>query len=113
MASRKLKNVGTPSVHCLQQVRSDVLDICALPVPRIVIVPDEKDVYRIKGLLLGPAGTPYEGGFFRFVLECMPTRLLVKLLTTNDGQVRLASYLNEGGMICLSLLGTWPEPVSN
>ncbi|KAL3193616.1 hypothetical protein MRX96_016963 [Rhipicephalus microplus] len=95
VASRKLKNVGTPSVYCLQQVRPAVLDIYVLPVPRIVIIPDEKNVSRIHGLLLGPAGTPYEGGFFRFVQKCMPTRLLVKLLTTDDGQVRFAPYLNE------------------
>ncbi|KAH7942981.1 ubiquitin-conjugating enzyme E2 Z [Rhipicephalus sanguineus] len=115
--SRELKDVGTPSVQCLQKVRRDVLDIFAQPVPGVVIAPDEKDVTRIHGLLLGPPCTPYEGGFFRFVLKCPPDFPVqpprVKLLTTDGGRVRFAPNLNEDGMICLSLLGTWPGPAWN
>ncbi|XP_037286351.2 ubiquitin-conjugating enzyme E2 Z [Rhipicephalus microplus] len=115
-APRQL-NVGTPSDQCLHKVRRDILDVYALPISGVVITPVEKDVTRIHGLLLGPPGTPYEGGFFRFVLKCPPDfparPPLVKLLTTGDGQVRFAPNLNEDGMVCLSLLGTWPGPVWN
>ncbi|KAL1434439.1 hypothetical protein MTO96_011538 [Rhipicephalus appendiculatus] len=102
-------------IQCLHKVRRDVLDIYAQPVPGVVVAPDEKDVTRIHGLLLGPPCTPYEGGFFRFVLKCPPDFPAqpprVKLLTTDGGRVRFAPNLNEDGMICLSLLGTWPGPV--
>ncbi|KAL3180479.1 hypothetical protein MRX96_009034 [Rhipicephalus microplus] len=116
-ATRQLKNAVTPSFQCLHQVRRDVKEIYALLIPGVIIVPDERDVTRIHGLLLGPAGTPYEGGFFRFVLKCPPDfpakPPLVKLLTTDKGRVRFAPSLNEDGMICLSLLGTWSGPVWN
>ncbi|KAL3180456.1 hypothetical protein MRX96_009012 [Rhipicephalus microplus] len=84
-----LKNVGTPSLHCLHQVWHLGMDIYALLIPGVIIVPDERDGTRIHGFLLGPAGTPYESGFFRFVLKCPPAfpakQPLVKLLTTDEG----------------------------
>ncbi|KAL3180460.1 hypothetical protein MRX96_009025 [Rhipicephalus microplus] len=93
------------------------MDIYALLIPGVIIVPDERDGTRIHGLLLGPVGTPYEGGFFRFVLNCPPAfpakPLLVKLLTTDEGRVRFAPNPNEDGMISLSLLGTWSGPMWN
>ncbi|KAL3180474.1 hypothetical protein MRX96_009029 [Rhipicephalus microplus] len=116
-APRQLRNFGTPSFQCLRQVRRDVIDIYALPIPGVIIVPDERDITTIHGILLGPAGTPYEGGFFRFVLKYPPDYPakppLVKLLTTDKGRVRFAPKLNEDGMLCLSLLGTRPGPVWN
>ncbi|KAL3180468.1 hypothetical protein MRX96_009023 [Rhipicephalus microplus] len=93
------------------------MDIYALLIPGVIIVPDERDVTRIHGLLLGPVGTPYKGGFFRFVLKCPPAfparPPLVKLLTIDEGRVRSAPNLNEDGMICLFLLGTWSGPMWN
>ncbi|KAL3180454.1 hypothetical protein MRX96_009011 [Rhipicephalus microplus] len=113
-ASRLRKNV-TPSFQCLHQIRRDVMDLYAKPIPEVIIVPDDRDITRIYGLLLGPAGTPYEGGFFRYFVKCPPDFPAhpprVKLLTTDGGRVGFAPNLNEDGMICLSLLGTWPGPV--
>lgn len=112
--SREVKD-EPPSPRCLRKTRRDILDIYAQPVPGVVVAPDEKDVTRIHVLLLGPPGTPYEGGFFRYLLKCPadfpaePPR--VRLMTTDGGRVRFAPNLNEDGMICLSLLGTWPGPV--
>ncbi|KAH6942738.1 hypothetical protein HPB50_009649 [Hyalomma asiaticum] len=105
---------GPPSLQCLHKVRRDVLDIYATPVPGVVMSPDEKDVTRIHTLSLGPPCTPYEGGFFRFILQCPPDYPArpprVRLMTTGGGRVRFGPNLNEDGMICLSLLGTWPGP---
>ncbi|XP_075732724.1 ubiquitin-conjugating enzyme E2 Z-like [Rhipicephalus microplus] len=93
------------------------MDIYALLIPGVIIVPDERDVIRIHGLLLGPVGTPYEGGIFRFVLKYPPALPakppLVKLLTIDEGRERFAPNPNEDGMISLSLLGTWSGPMWN
>ncbi|KAL3180467.1 hypothetical protein MRX96_009022 [Rhipicephalus microplus] len=93
------------------------MDIYALLISGVIIVPDERDVTRIHGLLLGPVGTPYEGGFFWFVLKCPPAfpakQPLVKLLTTDEGRVRFAPNANEDGMICLAPVGTWSGPMWN
>ncbi|KAL3180469.1 hypothetical protein MRX96_009024 [Rhipicephalus microplus] len=93
------------------------MNIYVLLIPGVIIVPDERDVTRIHGLLLGPAGTPYEGGFFWFVLKRPPAfpakQPLVKLPTTDEARVRFAPNDNEDGMICLSLLGTSSGPMWN
>ncbi|XP_075732725.1 ubiquitin-conjugating enzyme E2 Z-like [Rhipicephalus microplus] len=93
------------------------MDIYALLIPGVIIVPDERDVTRIHGLLLGPVGTPYKGGFFWFVLKCPPAfpakPPLVKLVTIDEGRERFAPKPNEDGMISLSLLGTWSGPMWN
>nr|XP_037289344.1 ubiquitin-conjugating enzyme E2 Z-like [Rhipicephalus microplus] len=73
------------------------MDIYALLIAGVIIVPDERDVTRIHGLLLGPAAKPP----------------LVKFLTINEGQERFAPNPNEDGMISLSLLGTWSGPMWN
>ncbi|XP_037579423.1 ubiquitin-conjugating enzyme E2 Z-like [Dermacentor silvarum] len=63
----------------------------------------------------GPSGTPYDGGVFRYLLKrpidfpAEPPR--VRLMTTDAGRVWFAPNLNVDGMVCLSLLGTWPGPV--
>nr|XP_050032821.1 ubiquitin-conjugating enzyme E2 Z-like [Dermacentor andersoni] len=112
--SREAKDQQPPSPRCLRKTRHDILDIYARPVPGFVVTPDENDVTRIHVLLLGPPCTPYEGGFFRFLLKCPadfpaePPR--IRLMTTDGGRVRFGPNLNEDGMICLSLLGTWPGP---
>ncbi|KAL3180459.1 hypothetical protein MRX96_009015 [Rhipicephalus microplus] len=73
------------------------MDIYALLIPGDIIVPDERDVTRIHGLLLGPVAKPP----------------LVKLLTIDKGKERFAPNPNEDGMISLSLLGTWSGPIWN
>ncbi|KAL3180463.1 hypothetical protein MRX96_009019 [Rhipicephalus microplus] len=114
-ASRQLKNFETSTFQCLRQDRRPGMGIYALLIPGVIIVPNERDVTGIHGLLLGPAGTPYEGGFFQCVLKCPPDYPakppLVKLLTTDDGRVRSTPNLNEDDMKCLSLLGTLSRPV--
>ncbi|KAL3180465.1 hypothetical protein MRX96_009021 [Rhipicephalus microplus] len=73
------------------------MDIYTLLIPGVIIVPDERDVTRIHGLLLGPVAKP----------------LLVKLLTIEERRELFAPNPNEDGMISLSLLGTWSGPMWN
>ncbi|XP_065297015.1 ubiquitin-conjugating enzyme E2 Z-like [Dermacentor albipictus] len=101
-----------PSPLCILETKRALVDIYSKPVPGNYVVTDQDDVTRIQALLLGPAGTPYEGGFFWFVMRCQPEYPAkppqVRLMTTDGGRVRFGPNFNESGMICLSILGTWP-----
>lgn len=82
-------------------------------------------------MIVGPGDTPYDSGFFYFLLHCpadypnSPPK--VKLMTTGGGQVRFNPNLYASGkvrergsaawpalnpppQVCLSILGTWSGP---
>ena len=60
-------------------------------------------------LINGPSDTPYEGGFFHFILRFPPDYPYhpprVRLMTTGGGRVRFNPNLYENGTVCLSTLG--------
>jgi len=84
------------------------------PLPLIFCVPDEDHATVVHALIAGPFDTPYEGGFFWFVLNCpddypnQPPK--AKLMTTGGGGVRFNPNLYANGKVCLSILGTWQGP---
>ncbi|KAL3222454.1 hypothetical protein MRX96_004916 [Rhipicephalus microplus] len=59
------RDEDVPSV-CVSRVKKDVADIARDPPPGIYVAPNENDVTRIDALVVGPSGTPYEGGFLWF-----------------------------------------------
>lgn len=68
-----------------------------------------KNLFQIHALITGPFDTPYEGGFFYFLIRCPPDYPIrpprVKLMTTGGGQVRFNPNLYRNGKVCLSILG--------
>jgi len=84
------------------------------PLPSIFCVRDETLLTVLHAVITGPFETPYEGGFFWFVLNCpddypnSPPK--VKLMTTGGGSVRFNPNLYANGKVCLSILGTWAGP---
>ena len=64
---------------------------------------------QLSVLIIGPFDTPYEGGFFQFLLRFPPNYPFspprVKFLTTGDGTVRFNPNLYRNGKVCLSTLG--------
>lgn len=64
---------------------------------------------QIHALITGPFDTPYEGGFFYFLIRCPPDYPIrpprVKLMTTGDGRVRFNPNLYRSGKVCLSIIG--------
>lgn len=66
-------------------------------------------VFQIHALITGPFDTPYEGGFFYYIIRCPPDYPIraprVKLMTTGDNQVRFNPNLYKNGKVCLSILG--------
>ncbi|XP_065288647.1 ubiquitin-conjugating enzyme E2 Z-like [Dermacentor albipictus] len=103
-----------PSPQCLMRVKRDIADFDAKPPAGLFIAPDEEDVTRIHALVVGPGGTPYEGGFFQFFMRfpsdypLSPPR--VRIMTTDAGRVRFNPNLYACGRVCLSILGTWTGP---
>ncbi|CAM9178435.1 unnamed protein product [Ectocarpus sp. 4 AP-2014] len=103
-----------PSRECIRRVRNDIRSAMRDPIPGLFVYPDEDLVTVVHALVTGPFDTPYEGGFFYFVLHCpddyphSPPR--VRLMTTGGGTVRFNPNLYANGKVCLSILGTWNGP---
>ncbi|KAK8766109.1 hypothetical protein V5799_007108 [Amblyomma americanum] len=102
------------SPQCLFRVKRDIENFCAKPPPGLFIAPDEDDATKVHALIMGPAGTPYEGGFFHFLIKypsdypLSPPR--VRIMTTDSGRVGFNPNLYACGKVCLSILGTRPGP---
>ncbi|XP_054270922.1 ubiquitin-conjugating enzyme E2 Z-like [Macrosteles quadrilineatus] len=102
------------SAPCLLRVKSDLVAIHNDPAPGIHVVADEQDITLVHCLLVGPDKTPYEGGFFYFIVRFPPNYPIappkVKLMTTGGSKVRFNPNLYRDGKVCLSILGTWEGP---
>lgn len=107
-------DVAPPSFHTLTRIKRDLATIYREPPPGMFVVPDKDDMTKIHALIIGPFDTPYEGGFFHFLLRCPPNYPInpprVKLLTTGSGTVRFNPNFYKSGKVCLSILGTWSGP---
>ncbi len=103
-----------PTKFCVQRIKKDITEIFSAPPPFIFVVPDQENITKIHALVIGPADTPYEGGFFYFFIRCPPDYPIkaprVRLLTTGAGSVRFNPNLYKSGKVCLSILGTWHGP---
>lgn len=102
-----------PSPTCLARVQREIARIYNARRPRgVFAVPEECDVTKLHAVVVGPRDTPYEGGFFHFLLKCpsnypaSPPR--VRNLTTDAGRVCFHPDLCASGTVCLSILGTCP-----
>nr|XP_037280326.1 uncharacterized protein LOC119173627 [Rhipicephalus microplus] len=74
----------------LTRVKKDIAFFLADPPTGIFIAPYEKDIANIHALVMGPSGTPYEDGFFEFLIRCpveYPMKPpIVEFLTTDSGR---------------------------
>ena len=99
---------------CIARIKNDIKAFATSQPPGIALVPDEEDITKLHALIVGPHGTPYEGGLFYFILRCpedypfKPPR--VTLMTTGGGRVTFNPNLYHCGKVCLSILGTWEGP---
>lgn len=85
------------------------MSLCNDPPYGLFVVPDDSDITIVHALITGAFDTPYEGGYFYFILRCPPDYPLrpprVKLMTTGGGEVRFNPNLYKSGKVCLSILG--------
>ncbi|KAH6920962.1 hypothetical protein HPB50_028047 [Hyalomma asiaticum] len=92
---------------------------CGIPkakfyrVARVLVAAEENDTAKIPALIVGPPGTPYEGGFFQFLTKCPPdyrdSSPRVRLMITDAGRVRFGLRFYENVMACLGRLGSLYE----
>ncbi|KAH6932317.1 hypothetical protein HPB50_004840 [Hyalomma asiaticum] len=113
-ATRSCKDGNKVSRLCVARVMSDIKELFTDPPPGVHIAPVENNVANIHALVLGPADTPYDGGFFHFVVEC-PSEYPVKapsvrIMNTDRGRVSFHPNLYACGRVCLSILGTFVGP---
>eukprot|EP00092_Neocalanus_flemingeri_P031431 GFUD01034137.1.p1 GENE.GFUD01034137.1~~GFUD01034137.1.p1 ORF type:complete len:1600 (-),score=340.09 GFUD01034137.1:699-5498(-) len=98
----------------LPRIRKDLAEIMNEAPPGMFVVPDEADMTKIHAIITGPTDTPYEGGFFYFILQCPPNYPAsppkASIVTTDGGRVRFNPNLYRNGKVCLSILGTWSGP---
>jgi len=86
--------------------------------PGILLEINEKNMYKIEAVIIGPKDTPYEGAFLYFEVEFsqeypIKSPTMKHLTTVGCTHVRLHPNLYGNGKVCLSILGTWQgEPWS-
>ncbi|KAG4068614.1 hypothetical protein HA402_004955 [Bradysia odoriphaga] len=99
--------------HTLR-IMNDIREFYEENIDGIYIVPEDNDICLIHALVIGPPETPYENGFFYFVLKFPDTYPLkppnVQIRTTGRKTVRFNPNLYANGKVCLSILGTWEGP---
>lgn len=102
------------SPQCRLRIKRDIVELFTDPPPGVHIAPVEYKITVIHALVVGPADTPYEGGFFHFLIQCPPDYPIkpprVRLMNTDGGRVRFNPNLYACGKVCLSILGTWDGP---
>ena len=79
-------------------------------------IPSDDHLGQGWAIVMGPEGTPYDGGAFCFEVRFpanYPFEPPVFTYLTNDGRTRFNPNLYKTGKVCLSLLNTWQgEPWS-
>ncbi|KIV92026.1 hypothetical protein PV10_06505 [Exophiala mesophila] len=77
----------------------------------IAVACQEHDFRKVRALIIGPHGTPYEYGFFEYLItfgtEYPNKPPKVEARTTNNGRTRFNPNIYASGKVCLSILGTW------
>ena len=77
----------------------------------LAVACNDADVRNVKALIVGPADTPYQFGFFEFAVKFprdYPDKApSVTATTTNGGRCRFNPNIYAQGKVCLSILGTW------
>ncbi|KAH7963405.1 hypothetical protein HPB52_020967 [Rhipicephalus sanguineus] len=102
------------SPYCVSRVLRDLLDLTKDPLTGVYIAAVEHDITRFHVLMVGPSGTPYEGGFFHFLVQCPPEYPMqpprVRLMNTDDETVSFNPNIYDSGRVCLDMLGTSNTP---
>ena len=74
---------------------------------------NEYNIYNAQAMILGPADTPYEKGFYFFDINFpsdYPMNPPKVKFCTLDGHIRFNPNLYACGKVCLSIIGTWSGP---
>jgi len=110
----ELNSCSKASKRKMARIRKDVAILSNSLPDGIFVRVDENRFDKMKVMIIGPQGTPYENGCFLFDLflpadypdQC--PKMIYQ--TTGNGQMYFNPNLYTEGKICISLLGTWQGP---
>ena len=95
----------------VRRIAVEIAEMSTSLPPNIFVRTDEARPDCVKSLIVGPEGTPYEGGLFEFDIFCGPQYPdqppKVQFRTTGGGIINFNPNLYPKGKVCLSLLNTW------
>ncbi|XP_018323298.1 ubiquitin-conjugating enzyme E2 Z-like [Agrilus planipennis] len=103
------KEVDALSHTASARIKRDMVNFFNDPPFGLYAVLDEDNLKLIHAIIIGVANTPYEGGFFYFILKCPndypfhPPK--VKLMTTDVENVQFSPNFSRIGKVYLSILG--------
>ncbi|KAF5282991.1 hypothetical protein FQA39_LY04862 [Lamprigera yunnana] len=83
---------GTLTSTASARIKRDLMSLFTDPPPGLFVVGDEHNLKIVHAIIFGVMDTPYEGGFFYFILKCPNDYPInppkVKLMTTDAGNIR-------------------------
>ncbi|KAL8796527.1 MAG: hypothetical protein Q9195_001201 [Heterodermia aff. obscurata] len=95
----------------VRRIAVEIAEMSTSLPPNVFVRADEARPDCVKSLIVGPEGTPYQGGLFEFDILCGPQYPdqppNVQFRTTGGGIVNFNPNLYPNGKVCLSLLNTW------
>lgn len=97
----------------IRKIQKEMREVSGLEQEGVFVEFDETNVSLARALIIGPEGTPYEGGFYFFQItypEDYPFSPPKVKFMTLTGKVRYNPNLYTCGKVCLSILGTWQGP---
>ncbi|KAE9964581.1 hypothetical protein BLS_008218 [Venturia inaequalis] len=105
------KNDGVPAKGRMKSLMTELATLQTSLPEGIYVRHGSSRLDMMKVIIIGPHGSPYEGGLFEFDLWCplpypnTPPKMQFK--TTGGGTAHFNPNLYTDGKVCLSLLGTW------
>ena len=94
----------------IRRLAKDIRCILRDPIENIFYKHDEENITRGYAMIIGPADTPYENGYYLFEFtfpEQYPFLPPIVKYYTNDGTTRFNPNFYVCGKVCLSVLNTW------
>ncbi|CAF3336812.1 unnamed protein product [Rotaria socialis] len=103
-----------PTTICLRRIQREISSMLKESPPGMFIDTDPDNITKIHALIIGPSDTPYENGFFYFIIRCPPNYPFqpprCRFMTTANSTVRMNPNLYQNGKVCVSILGTMTGP---
>ncbi len=99
-----------PTALAIRRVTRDMNTVMTETGMGYFYIPDDREMMHGWAIIIGPEGTPYDGGALCFDVrfpDNYPFEPPVFTYLTNDGFTRFNPNLYKNGKVCLSLLNTW------
>ncbi len=103
------------SANSVKRILSDINNLTEHPLDSEGIYwhVNQENIYDFRALIIGPKGTPYQGGFYFFeftIPQSYPLEPPKAKYCTQFNDIRFNPNLYTNGTVCLSILNTWAGP---